>query len=243
MAVINEYIGTKSMGKDAPKIRYIETDLIELNEYNAGRQTQESIEKLKASIMTQGLLVPICVIPEDDHYVIVSGEGRFKALQQLLFKFKFNGYEIDNGTIPCIVKKDLTTDYDFEEDILIDRFNAQKDETKNEKEVKVKKLEGYYLKLRSAGKIEKGITKRQFISEVTGYSESSVRDYLEAGKDEVGSATKKDKKSDYEKFIVALDKAYELIQKGDVEFPDKAEGKEIKRKVKNILDIIEDCIW
>jgi ParB-like chromosome segregation protein Spo0J len=66
--------------------------LIPLNERRINLKTNRGYHKIVSSIKSIGLIQPLCVYPENSHYVILDGFLRFKAVQQLGVK-----------NVPCIV--------------------------------------------------------------------------------------------------------------------------------------------
>jgi ParB family chromosome partitioning protein len=69
--------------------------LIPLNERDINLQAHAGFRKIVASIRAIGLIEPLSVFQEGDHYVILDGFLRYKACQQL---------ELE--TLPCMVFKD-----------------------------------------------------------------------------------------------------------------------------------------
>lgn len=65
-------------GKDIP----IEK-LVPLNERNIDYKPSKGYHKILSSIMTIGLIEPLCVYQEENYYVILDGFLRFKACEQL----------------------------------------------------------------------------------------------------------------------------------------------------------------
>src|SRR6266487_2616549 len=43
--------------------------------------TEEEMQRLTESIAIEGILVPVVVYPEDDHYVLIDGERRWRCAQ------------------------------------------------------------------------------------------------------------------------------------------------------------------
>jgi ParB/RepB/Spo0J family partition protein len=68
---------------------------------------QEELDRLADSIDLEGILVPIAVYRQDDHYVLVDGERRYKCAQALGL-----------ATIPALV-----IDEKPEKDVLVQMFN------------------------------------------------------------------------------------------------------------------------
>jgi len=66
------------------EIRFIPVDKIVLNPYQTRTQFDfEKIQSLANSIKTTGLLNPIIVVQKDDHYVLIAGERRLRAVKLL----------------------------------------------------------------------------------------------------------------------------------------------------------------
>lgn len=73
----------------------IKTDLIRTNPDNPRKKfNQSSIDELATTIREHGLLQPIIVRKEEDHYVVISGERRLRACRLL---------KLD--TVSCIIKE------------------------------------------------------------------------------------------------------------------------------------------
>lgn len=157
--------------------KFIPVNKIMEHEFNSGRQTAENIDKLKRSIQDAGLLHPLLVYSVGNQYKLIAGHGRLKAIQQLK-DYRFNGAVYLADEVPVIIDKTKRDDVDYQVNIL--RSNAQKDESIEDKLLTVSKAETIYLNYRESGLLteEDKTNKRKWISEVTGYSESSVRDYL-----------------------------------------------------------------
>ncbi len=66
------------------EIRFIPVDKIVLNPYQTRTQFDfEKIQSLANSIKATGLLSPIIVVQKDDHYVLIAGERRLRAVKLL----------------------------------------------------------------------------------------------------------------------------------------------------------------
>lgn len=80
------------------KVTYIPLDQLVVNQRNEGF-TMDDIEELKTSIREVGLEQNLVVVPDGDHFRILTGHRRFLALRELyaegMGKFR---------TVPCIVK-------------------------------------------------------------------------------------------------------------------------------------------
>ena len=68
--------------------------LVPLNERTINLKNNRGYHKIVSSIKSIGLIQPLCVYRENNHYVILDGFLRFKALGQL-----------GSSTVPCIVYK------------------------------------------------------------------------------------------------------------------------------------------
>lgn len=157
--------------------KFIDINKIQLNELNNGRQNEENIDLIKNSIAESGLINALVVYPNGDFYKLISGHGRLKALQELN-EYQFQGKVYSNEMVPVFIDK---TNRSVDELALcLLKANAQKDETLDEKLERVKLACEIYTNYRQEGKIntEDKITKRAWIAQATGYSQSSVRDYL-----------------------------------------------------------------
>lgn len=62
----------------------LDLDKIEIGEYDVREERpDEHIEELKQSLSNEGQLNPVIVRPENDHYVVVSGHSRLRAVREL----------------------------------------------------------------------------------------------------------------------------------------------------------------
>ena len=81
--------------KEEQGITEIKIDQIKTNVQNPRKKFDKtSIEELSQTIKEHGLLQPILVLKEKDHYVVVSGERRLRACRLLNFE-----------KVPCVVKE------------------------------------------------------------------------------------------------------------------------------------------
>ena len=85
----------KSTGTATPQ--ELDIDLIVPNPHQPRRVfNEEKLQELSNSILIHGLLQPILVVPEDDHYILIAGERRLRASKMAgLEKIKANIAEID----------------------------------------------------------------------------------------------------------------------------------------------------
>jgi ParB family chromosome partitioning protein len=67
-------------------------ELVPLKERDINLKTSRGYHRMRSSINALGLIEPLCVFPEDGHYVILDGFLRFKACQELQIP-----------VVPCIV--------------------------------------------------------------------------------------------------------------------------------------------
>ena len=158
-------------------LRLVSAEDIIINKLNEGRQNQENIDNLTASIAEAGLITPLSVrMDEQGQYILLSGEGRFKALKNLNFTYRFNGKDII-GKVPVIINNDARSE--DEEEIFLIRANAQRQLSIEEKIELVKRCAAFYEKhhSRKSSSVVRG-TKRDWISSVTGFSPASVQHYL-----------------------------------------------------------------
>lgn len=170
--------------------KFVDINKIIDNDFNADRQTPENIEIIKNSIEKTGLLNALLVVPEKDKYLLISGHGRLAALKKL-DTYSFQGIIHHTDEVPVFI--DRTKRSDIENDLNVIRANAQKDEQVSDKIETVRKVEEIYLLLRQNRHITEADneTKRHFISSITGYSESSVKLYLQKLKPKVDTGKKK----------------------------------------------------
>lgn len=158
--------------------KFISVDKIFVNEFNAHRQTHEDILRLKESIEEYGLMMPLKVKRnKNGNYTLIAGEGRFKALS-MLDEYTFNGATHSTSEIPVMIDK--TNRDEDDENIAIILANAQKEESKEYKLIVIKKLLKIFYKKKENNNFKEYETKnkRTWLAMVTGYSESSIRDYL-----------------------------------------------------------------
>ena len=81
--------------KEEQGITEIKIDQIKTNVQNPRKKFDKtSIEELSQTIKEHGLLQPILVLKEKDHYVVVSGERRLRACRLLNFE-----------KVPCVIKE------------------------------------------------------------------------------------------------------------------------------------------
>ena len=102
-------------GGKLPKLVELRLDMIRLNPDQPRKSfDDESLAELASSIEQHGLLQPVTVkrIPEDDNYLLVAGERRYRATQQL-----------GRATIPAII-----TDGNVDEIAIIE--NLQREDLK-----------------------------------------------------------------------------------------------------------------
>jgi ParB family chromosome partitioning protein len=85
----------KSTGATVPQ--ELDIDLVIPNPHQPRRVfNEEKLQELSNSILIHGLLQPILVVPEDDHYILIAGERRLRASKMAGFeKIKANIAEID----------------------------------------------------------------------------------------------------------------------------------------------------
>lgn len=85
----------KSTGATVPQ--ELDIDLVIPNPHQPRRVfNEEKLQELSNSILIHGLLQPILVVPEDDHYILIAGERRLRASKMAgLEKIKANIAEID----------------------------------------------------------------------------------------------------------------------------------------------------
>lgn len=222
---------TKSSG-----FKYIEAKRIKLNKLNKDRQTNENVDKIRKSIETVGLIHPLKVIKDKDNdYILISGHGRYLALSQMLV-YQFNGKTHDAYEIPVIIDETIYTSDDEQLALIV--ANAQKDESVEEKRDTVKKCERIFLNKKENNHLSEDDikNKRSWIAAMTGYSESSVRDYLSANKkeekaeDEVMKPIKKFEKVPAKEIMKLVDKIIEQIENDDFLDTTKEDAANIKKK-------------
>lgn len=85
----------KSTGATVPQ--ELDIDLVIPNPHQPRRVfNEEKLQELSNSILIHGLLQPILVVPEDDHYILIAGERRLRASKMAgIEKIKANIAEID----------------------------------------------------------------------------------------------------------------------------------------------------
>lgn len=159
--------------------KFISIDDIKYNSFNKYRQTEENIQIIKKSIEEAGLLNALVVVKDnDDKYLLISGHGRLAAIKRLK-EYNFQGTVHNNDEVPCFIDKTNRTT--LENNLNVLRANAQKEESIDNKVDNVKKAEEIYLEYRKQGLITVSdeTNKRKWISAITGYSESSIKLYLQ----------------------------------------------------------------
>lgn len=88
--------------------KWIATDAIRLDELtpfqgNLKKRTQVDIDKLKESLLREGLIMPFAVWKHDDKNYILDGHGRYEALKQIEGDGEHVAY-------PCVVIQADTED-------------------------------------------------------------------------------------------------------------------------------------
>lgn len=169
----------KASSGDSPITNIFIDDLID-NPYNKDREiSQDSIDAMVASILSEGLMQPIIVTKtEDGKYRKISGHLRTKAISEIFKQnktYKFAGKTMYN-TVPCIIKE---YDSDIMEQIAVLAGNVRNDDSKKEKIRRTIEAHKLYLMC-----IEKGIkivNKLDWLSSVTGYPRRSLIRYLNEG--------------------------------------------------------------
>ncbi len=77
-------------------IKQVRVDLLERNNWNPNRMTQEIRAKLMLNLKRDGFVAPLLVRKLGDRYQIVNGEHRWRIAQELSYQ-----------TVPCVVLEDL----------------------------------------------------------------------------------------------------------------------------------------
>ncbi len=98
-------------------IHYLPVEQIEVGERHRKKFAVRSLSELKTSILSaSGLLHPIVVRAVDDHYTLVVGERRLRAIREIheaRSTFHFAGLDVPPGTIPVITAAPMLTDTDI----------------------------------------------------------------------------------------------------------------------------------
>lgn len=81
---VRESYENNMRGDDLDLIVEIKMDKIKPNPYQPRKHfSEESIQELASSIELHGLLQPVLVFQEGEHYILIAGERRFRASQHL----------------------------------------------------------------------------------------------------------------------------------------------------------------
>lgn len=178
---------SKKMAVDTMEIVYIPREQIEKNPEN--KYSIEGIDELAESISLVGLKTPLEVKPYKDHYMLVGGERRITAIDQLISRGEWT------TDIPCIVSNPVELNIpeltDAEKEILsISVTNTtQRRYTEADLLYEVETLEPIYKKLKQLGKKEftyinqageqvtqdiSGKKTRELLAEKTGVSPAQI---------------------------------------------------------------------
>lgn len=193
---------------NSSNFKFVDINKIIENPFNDGRQNEENIQNIKESIEQAGLLNALIVVPEKDKYMLISGHARLKALKELNV-YTFNGVAHYTDEVPVFINNSISST--LEKNLNVIRANGQKDETVEDKIETTKKVLEIYNIYRKDGRFTEKENKRHFISTITGYSESSVKNYLKAinnNDTQKSTTTKTEIVPTYDKF---LKKFYSLI--------------------------------
>ena len=92
---------------------YCDISVIQLAENRQRRLfAEEALMELQDSIERIGLMHPIVLRQTEDSVVLVAGERRLRAIQNIYGlggSFTFNGQTVPAGQIPCVNLGDLTS--------------------------------------------------------------------------------------------------------------------------------------
>lgn len=164
MAVISGLLNDESKDYANKKITLIPIDEIFPNPLN--KAPIMNIDDLVISIKESGLRSPLSVYKlENHHYVILNGERRYTALQQM-----------NQEEVPVIIEPRPTSL--LEERLIILDANSQREETKEYKKLRAIEYEELYHLLKENGSIEKGKLKIDWIGNHMGISGRQVQRYL-----------------------------------------------------------------
>lgn len=226
--------------------RFVDISQIYVNIKNRDRQTIENVEKIRLSIREYGLLNPLKVkANKDNTYTLIAGEGRLRALKQL-DEYIFNGIKHSINEIPVMVDGG---EYDTDdEEVIIMLANAQKDESLDEKiEITKNALRIFNRKKKERNfKSDESRNKRKWLSMVTGYSESSIRDYLKKieakEKDDGEIACEIEEYKQLDKLKKCLEKASRIIKDWPIEdYINEDDFDEIANHYHNIESLMDKC--
>lgn len=141
--VISQQVGEKVSKLDtARKVEEIPIGLIENNVKNFYSVPYD--DDLRDSIECNGLLEPLLVVQDGDHYRLISGHRRMKALREL--------NEMDQtrwSAASCIVLPDMT---DEEETVSVIEANRQRIKGAYELSEEAKRLTDAYTEMKKSGK-------------------------------------------------------------------------------------------
>lgn len=232
--VIKDMLNTASKDMKFKKV-FIE-DIVpsKFNQY-----PMQEIEELALNIAETGLLHPITLYQmDDDKYMILSGERRYRAM-----KLNYENGDDRWEEIPAIIKVDKLDDRLLKR--YIRRGNANRESLSKELKIDMvrESLEDYYI-TKDLNQIPKGMLKRKWISMDTGFSERSVQDYLNCIESQNKDNLQKIKQKNVE-YYEELQKSFSSRLKTPVKITNKKitiniKSEEDLQRIIEILDIQEE---
>lgn len=174
-----------------PKMNHLlglkKIDIEDIRENSHNIFEQRDIEELKENIKKDGLLKPLEVYKEGDHYILIGGHRRYNALLELYMD------DAIDAEISCMVypKPDNAND----EMLQIITSNAQRNMSKNEM-IEVTKLLLQIIEKEPERK-PKGMETRVWIGGYLGVCGKTAQEYINSARGKKVSQ-KKDKDKTYE---------------------------------------------
>lgn len=214
---------------DKGSIEFIDIDLICENRLNEGREIN-GIEELAENIKENGLQQPVIAKKDNDHYTLISGHRRSRAVRLLTESgnaYQFADKEI-KGKIPCVI---VSITDELDEQLAIIVGNDHSDDSKKEKIRRCVALEEIYFKRKERGHDDG--EKRKWIAKQSGYSERSVTNYLKDNRSD-----SKSEKSDFDRFYETLKRLSSYKGKVDIADVDPKIINEVKRMMKDVKEIV-----
>lgn len=144
---MNDLLNTQSKTKESMNMKRFKVEEIDLNKIVPNEKNEygiRDIEELASTIELVGLMHNIVVAKDDDHYVIVSGERRYRA-----FKMLFEQGKEEYSRIPC--KVEVTSSDTIEELKLIFANSQARDLTDYEKTYQAGRIKELLLDLKDQG--------------------------------------------------------------------------------------------
>ena len=168
----------ESSRRAAEKNPYVKLPLSNIRRNEKNFYSISDIDTLKHSIATTGLQSPLVVLPknEEGNYVLLSGERRFTALNELVA----DGYKEFEEVYCSIIDPndlDVKLTYDEKVNFLIVTTNSEQREMTNEDILQqIKVLKETYVSLKENGE-DVPAKARAFVAQALNMSETQVQRY------------------------------------------------------------------